>query len=348
VIRINTQHARVFGNGPQVVYGYTLESYEGLIKIGHTTSGDYVKRIRDQNTTGMPGRPVVRFAYFTENSQAVEAAVHRRFAQYRLPGKEWFRLTAEQVLEGFDEFVVAIRGKAEAERQKVEAEALARARIEEQRRQEAAEQARRQAVEAAERAQKGIANDLEVLRRLEDPGIRRWLKNGGPPWWGARRAARVAIVMTLMPASLFLGGALLVPLTKLQVLVDTDLTFWPVWIALALGFLILLPSLVLAGHLIRDQKQAAAWRPLEQQARQAHDLAAAVMQNPTLYPPQAALLQKLDYRPEHTKPLKPGAATFLANYPAKAGNAGHGTRPDVPPTAPGLSWRLSPLTKVQP
>jgi hypothetical protein len=187
----NNNHTLVFGSGPQVVYGYTLDSYEGVIKIGHTTSGDYVKRIRDQNTTGMPGRPVVRFAYFTENSQAVEAAVHRRFAQYRLPGKEWFRLTTEQVLEGFEEFAVAIRGKAEVARQKAEAERLQReqqAQRDEERREAELRRQREIAVEIERRLQEQARQDQEehpqrmaALKPLADKQVREWLRGGGPP-----------------------------------------------------------------------------------------------------------------------------------------------------------------------
>jgi T5orf172 domain len=143
--RIVTRHARQFGEGAEAVYGYTIDGIPGRIKIGRTTRVSYQQRILEQNTTGMPGRPGVEFICFTDDSGALERAVHAPFAAHRVPGKEWFLLTLEQVLESLKEYAEAKRRKAEEEQHQVEERQRIRglqALEQEQRRQEALEQAR--------------------------------------------------------------------------------------------------------------------------------------------------------------------------------------------------------------
>lgn len=75
---------------------------DGLLKIG-MTSRTPEERLSDANTdTWIPAPFKIEFAKKVKNALKIEKAIHAILAEYRIKGKEFFRVSIEHVREIFD------------------------------------------------------------------------------------------------------------------------------------------------------------------------------------------------------------------------------------------------------
>jgi hypothetical protein len=82
--------------GDGLVYVLSNPSMPGLVKIGRTER-DVQQRVAELSAaSGVPAAFVLEAAYPAIDSGAAEAAVHVRLAQFRLPGREFFRVAVEE------------------------------------------------------------------------------------------------------------------------------------------------------------------------------------------------------------------------------------------------------------
>lgn len=106
--RILTTKVRELGSGTQTVYVYSNTSVPGRVKIGHTTSTDYLKRIREQLNAGKPGQVQVEIAYRTNDSASLERALHAQLLSKRVRGtNEWFAVTVDWLLANVSTLITA-------------------------------------------------------------------------------------------------------------------------------------------------------------------------------------------------------------------------------------------------
>lgn len=99
---VDTSDMLVEGNGPYIVYAYGYPCAPDRLKIGLTT-GDPVQRVAAQIGTGTPDRPALRLQIKTNNCSALERALHAMLEVHGRKviggGKEWFRVTRNEIVE---------------------------------------------------------------------------------------------------------------------------------------------------------------------------------------------------------------------------------------------------------
>jgi hypothetical protein len=97
------------------VYALTNPAMPGLIKIGFT-DGDVYARARElSRSTGVPEPFEVLRAVTCTNPRLVEAKLHELFSEYRVVGREFFRISQTQVINAF-RLIVECNGTFTAER----------------------------------------------------------------------------------------------------------------------------------------------------------------------------------------------------------------------------------------
>jgi hypothetical protein len=83
----------------EIAYLLSNPAMPGLLKIGRTDKGDMAQRMKSLYTTGVPVPFDCVYACVVENNEAVERALHKRFARQRLnPKREFFAIKAKTVV----------------------------------------------------------------------------------------------------------------------------------------------------------------------------------------------------------------------------------------------------------
>jgi hypothetical protein len=85
-----------------VVYVMLNPSMTGLVKIGSTRRAAE-ERARQLRTTGVPSPFIVVYDVFVEDLVAVERAMHERFRQARVEGREFFRVSPKEAVQALIE-----------------------------------------------------------------------------------------------------------------------------------------------------------------------------------------------------------------------------------------------------
>ncbi|WP_134682440.1 GIY-YIG nuclease family protein [Paracoccus ravus] len=111
------RQAIILGEGAKAVYVYTDSRLDSLgdncTKIGRhhlSGSGEVLRRILGQYSTGNPGYPVLRIIAKTDTEVALESFLHRAFRERRIEGGfgyEWFAVKHQDVLAAIEAFVRA-------------------------------------------------------------------------------------------------------------------------------------------------------------------------------------------------------------------------------------------------
>jgi hypothetical protein len=74
----------------------------GLFKVGFTNR-DVKQRVQELScATGVPTPFEIEYYCLTRDVELIEAEVHKRFDKYRQPGKEFFSVSLEKVVEIID------------------------------------------------------------------------------------------------------------------------------------------------------------------------------------------------------------------------------------------------------
>ena len=93
----------------EIVYVLENPAMPDYIKIGRSTQANFENRLRTlNNRTAVPERFVKLAAVVVEDAPRIEKLFHRAFAQFRVRGKEFFKMPSEPVtilLEAFGEDV---------------------------------------------------------------------------------------------------------------------------------------------------------------------------------------------------------------------------------------------------
>ena len=140
------------------IYILTNKAFPRWVKIGRTVN-DPRQRASELSSTGVPHSFVVAFSMKVTDCVKAEKWLHDKFSQYRVnQNREFFEVASQHVEEVFRDHISpgsVARRRAEAEavrlkqseraRQEAERQRADRLAAENQRRQEAVEQARRQA-----------------------------------------------------------------------------------------------------------------------------------------------------------------------------------------------------------
>lgn len=112
---VNTGLTQKLGSGFESLYVYSFPSYlekmyqhkkgkeqSVRLKIGMTSSGDSIGRIKDQLGTSNPEQAVFMFEYRCHDSHHVESYVHqnlkKRGKHIYAPGTEWFDVKFSEVV----------------------------------------------------------------------------------------------------------------------------------------------------------------------------------------------------------------------------------------------------------
>ena len=84
------------------IYVLSNSAMPGLFKIGFTNR-DVKQRIQELScATGVPTPFEIEYYCLTRDVELIEAEVHKRFDKYRQPGKEFFSVSIEKVVEVID------------------------------------------------------------------------------------------------------------------------------------------------------------------------------------------------------------------------------------------------------
>lgn len=81
-------------NGPRHIYVCSSPWIPGLVKVGGTLV-DPLYRLR--RTTAIPG-PVLEAAWRESAPWSLESRIHAALRAVRLPGQEWFQVSAQEVI----------------------------------------------------------------------------------------------------------------------------------------------------------------------------------------------------------------------------------------------------------
>ncbi|HSZ92947.1 MAG TPA: GIY-YIG nuclease family protein [Acetobacteraceae bacterium] len=97
---VDTSDVLRLGEGQNIVYAYGYRCAPDRLKIG-LTAGDTVQRIVAQISTSTPDRPVLLLEIRTDDCNSLERAIHAileyRHAKIIGGGKEWFKVSRDQV-----------------------------------------------------------------------------------------------------------------------------------------------------------------------------------------------------------------------------------------------------------
>lgn len=69
----------------------------GILKIGYSTR-DVKERVKELESTGVPGSFEIEAYFLSESPEKQEVAIHKKLAEYRLPGKEFFEIDIESAI----------------------------------------------------------------------------------------------------------------------------------------------------------------------------------------------------------------------------------------------------------
>ncbi len=84
------------------IYVLSNSAMPGLFKVGFTNR-DVKQRVQELScATGVPTPFEIEYYCFTRDVELIEAEVHKRFDKYRQPGKEFFSVSLEKVVEVID------------------------------------------------------------------------------------------------------------------------------------------------------------------------------------------------------------------------------------------------------
>ena len=87
------------------IYVLSNSTMPGLLKIGYTT-GDVKDRMQELSaSTGVPSPFEVEYYCVTRDVETIEKEVHRRFSNYRKPGKEFFSIPLAQAVATIDSLI---------------------------------------------------------------------------------------------------------------------------------------------------------------------------------------------------------------------------------------------------
>ena len=92
-------------DGSGIVYAFVNEDIPNLVKIGQTKHDTIEKRHKGLSSTEVPSPFIVLAAKRVPDRLKTEAMLHRVFAPWRRPRKEWFEITEDAALALF-EFVL--------------------------------------------------------------------------------------------------------------------------------------------------------------------------------------------------------------------------------------------------
>jgi hypothetical protein len=98
---VDTSDVLRLGEGQSIVYAYGYRCAPDRLKIGLTT-GDTIQRIVAQISTSTPDKPILLLEIRTHDCSSLERAIHAileyRGAKITGGGKEWFKVSRDQVI----------------------------------------------------------------------------------------------------------------------------------------------------------------------------------------------------------------------------------------------------------
>jgi len=101
---VDTSELSEFGVGGSCVYAYGYACAPDRLKIGRA-DGDAVARVAAQITTSTPDKPRLVVVLHTDDAGALERGLHAWFQlrgrRLEGGGKEWFRVTKDEVIEAY-------------------------------------------------------------------------------------------------------------------------------------------------------------------------------------------------------------------------------------------------------
>lgn len=84
------------------IYVLSNSSMPGLLKIGFTNR-NVKERVQElSSATGVPTPFEIEYYCLTCDVELIETEVHKRFSEYRQPGKEFFSVSLEQAMATID------------------------------------------------------------------------------------------------------------------------------------------------------------------------------------------------------------------------------------------------------
>lgn len=86
------------------IYCASNSSFPGLLKIGMTMRAPE-ERVKELFTTGVPTPFKIEFTRYVNNPEEHENNIHTALKNYRVPSREFFNVSVDQVISVFDKYL---------------------------------------------------------------------------------------------------------------------------------------------------------------------------------------------------------------------------------------------------